>query len=172
MLRSPLYAIHQALGATFTEVAGWELPRHFGAPEAEYHAVRHGVGLGDLSHRGLVRVTGNARQRFLHAMVSNDTASLQPGQGCYATFLTNKGKMVADFVVYADADAYLLDLEPPVVRPFIEAIEWFVISEDVVFQDESAQMRSGSRSPGSVVSVCGGRSCLGSAIACGLVPRE
>jgi aminomethyltransferase len=139
MQRSPLYTVHQALGAIFTEVAGWELPQHFGDPEAEYRAVRQGVGLCDLSQRGLVRVTGTDRQRFLHAMVSNDVASLQPGQGCYATFLTNKGKMVADFVVYAAADAYLLDLEPQVVRPFIEAIEWFVISEDVAFHDESAQ---------------------------------
>jgi glycine cleavage system T protein len=139
MQRSSLYAIHQALGAVFTEVAGWEMPQHFGAPTAEYGAVRQSVGLSDLSHRGLVRVTGADRQRFLHAMVSNDTASLQPGQGCYATFLTNKGKMVADFMVYADVDAYLLDLEPHVVRPFLEAIEWFVISEEVAFHDETAQ---------------------------------
>jgi len=139
MQRSPLFTVQQALGATFTEVAGWELPRHFGHPEAEYQAVRHSVGLCDLSHRGLVRITGADRQRFLHAMVSNDTQSLQPGQGCYATFLTNKGKIVADFVVYADPDAYLLDLEPQAVCPFIAAIEGFVISEDVILSDESAQ---------------------------------
>jgi glycine cleavage system T protein len=139
MQRSPLFTIQQALGATFAEIAGWDLPRHFGQPEAEYQAVRHSVGLCDLSYRGLARITGTDRQRFLHAMVSNDTQSLQPGQGCYATFLTNKGKIVADFVVYADADAYLLDLEPQVVRPFIAALEEFVISEDVVLSDESAQ---------------------------------
>jgi folate-binding protein YgfZ len=45
--------------------------------------------------------------------------------------------MIADFVVYADPDAYLLDMEPQAVRPFIEAIERFVISEDVAFHDES-----------------------------------
>jgi glycine cleavage system T protein len=139
MQRSPLSAIQQALGATCTAVAGWEVPRHFGDPQAEYHAVRHSVGLCDLSHRGLVRVTGVDRRRFLHAMVSNDTQSLQPGQGCYATFLTNKGKLIADFVVYADPDAYLLDLEPHVVRPLIEAIDRFVISEDVTFYDESTE---------------------------------
>ena len=120
-------------------VAGWELPRHFGAFEEEYQAVRQGVGLCDLSHRGVIRVAGSERQRFLHAMVSNDTASLQPGQGCYATFLTHKGKLVADFVVYADTDAYILDVEPQVTRPFIEAIEQYVISEDVTFHDESGQ---------------------------------
>lgn len=139
MQRSPLLAIHQTLGATFTASDGWELPQHFGDPEAEYRAVRENVGLCDLSYRGLVRVTGDDRQRFLHAMVSNDTASLQPGQGCYATFLTNKGKLIADFVVYATDDAYLLDLEASAVRPFIDAIEWYVISEEVSFDDQSDQ---------------------------------
>jgi aminomethyltransferase len=138
MQHSSLYAVQQALGATFTEVAGWKLPQHFGDPEAEYWAVRQGVGLGDLSHRGLVRIMGSERQRFLHAMVSNDTASLQSGQGCYATFLTHKGKMIADFAVYTEVDAYLLDLEPHIVGPFIKAIERFVISEDVTFHDDSA----------------------------------
>jgi folate-binding protein YgfZ len=71
-------------------------------------------------------------------MVSNDTASLRPGEGRYTTFLTHKGKLVADFVVYADTEAYLLDMEPQVVHPFIEAIAHFVISEDVTFTDESA----------------------------------
>jgi folate-binding protein YgfZ len=70
-------------------------------------------------------------------MVSNDTQSLQPGQGCYATFLNAKGHLIADFVVYAEADAYLLELEPLAVRPFLTAIEYFVISEDVTFHDES-----------------------------------
>lgn len=139
MQRSPLHTAHQALGAVFTEVAGWEIPRHFGDSEVEYRAVRQGVGLCDLSHRGLVRVEGSERQRFLHAMVSNDTASLQPGQGCHATFLTYKGKLVADFVVYADSDAYFMDLEPHLVSTFIESINRFVISEDVTFHDESAQ---------------------------------
>jgi glycine cleavage system T protein len=139
MQHSPLHAVHQALGAVFTEVAGWQLPRHFGNFEAEYQAVRQSVGLCDLSYRGVVRVTGSERQRFLHAMVSNDTARLQPGQGCYTTFLTHKGKLVADFVVYADADAYILDVEPQVTRSFLDAIEPFVISEDVTFHDERGQ---------------------------------
>lgn len=137
MKRSTLYPLHQALGATFTTAGEWELPQHFGDLHAEYQALRHGVGLCDVSHRGLVRVTGRERQRFLHAMVSNDTQSLRPGQGCYATFLNAKGHLMADFVVYAEADAYLLELESQVVRPFITAIEYFVISEDVTFHDES-----------------------------------
>lgn len=136
MQRSTLYPLHQALGATFSTTAEWEMPQHFGDLQAEYQALRHSVGLCDLSHRGLVRITGQDRQRFVHAMVSNDTQNLQPGQGCYATFLTDKGHLIADFIVYAEAEAYLLELEPQVVRPCIEALEFFVISEDVTLYDE------------------------------------
>jgi folate-binding protein YgfZ len=81
-------------------------------------------------------MTGEDRQRFLHAMVSNDTASLESGQGCYTTFLTNKGRVVADFAVYAETDAYLFEMQPQIVQSFIDALQWFVISEDVTLQDE------------------------------------
>ena len=64
MKRSALYPLHQALGATFTTVGEWELPQHFGDPHAEYQALRHGVGLCDLSHRSLVRVTGRSGNVF------------------------------------------------------------------------------------------------------------
>lgn len=137
MQRSALYEVHKELGATFTDVAGWELPQHYGNPQVEYAAVRQSVGVCDMSHRGLVRVTGADRQRFLHAMVSNDVMNLAPGQGCYATLLTNKGKLIADFVVYADTMAHWIDLEPQMAQPFIEAIAVFVISDDVTFTDET-----------------------------------
>ena len=39
-------------------------PQHFGDPHAEYQALRHGVGLCDLSHRSLVRVTGRSGNVF------------------------------------------------------------------------------------------------------------
>jgi glycine cleavage system T protein len=137
MQHSALFSVQQALGATFTQVADWEVPQRFGDLQAEYQALRHGVGVSDVSHRGLLYVTGKDCKRFLNAMLSNDTASLQPGQGCYATFLSAKGQMVADVVVYVDTAGYRLELEPEALPSFRHAIEWYVISEDVTFQDES-----------------------------------
>ena len=137
MPMSPLLNTHRAFDASLTTVDGWELPLHFGDSEAEYRALRNGFGLVDLSHRGLVRVRGRDSQRFLNAMLSNNTADLQPGQGCYATFLNPKGHMVTDVVVYAEEESYLLEVEPHVLQTFLEAIDFFVISEDVTFDDES-----------------------------------
>ena len=139
MQQSSLYAVHQAFGATFTEVAGWTMPANFGHVETEYQAVRQAVGVMDLSHRSLIRMTGSHRQRFLQAMVSNNTENLEPGQGCYATFLTNRGKLVADFVVYADTDCYWLDLEPGLAQALINALDFFIIADDVTLTDATAQ---------------------------------
>ncbi len=139
MQQSALYPMHQAFGAIFTNVAGWAMPANFGSVEDEYQAVRQAVGVIDLSHRSTIRLTGSHRQRFLQAMVSNNTADLEPGQGCYATFLTNKGKLVADFVVYADADAYWLDLEPGLAATLIDALDFFIIADDVTLTDVTAE---------------------------------
>jgi folate-binding protein YgfZ len=115
------------------------MPQHYGNPQAEYRALRRGFGLIDLSNRGLIRVEGRDRQRFLNAMLSNNTEDLEPGQGCYATFLNAKGHMVTDLVVYAEEESYLLEVEPHIVLTFLEAIDFFVISEDVTFEDETGK---------------------------------
>ena len=139
MPSSPLLDTHHQLEACLTTVDGWNLPQHYGDSKAEYRALRQGFGLIDLSHRGLVRVRGGDSQRFLHAMLSNNTSDLRPGQGCYATFLNPKGHMVTDVVVYAEEESYLLEVEPHIVSIFLEAIDFFVISEDVTFEDESGK---------------------------------
>jgi glycine cleavage system T protein len=139
MPASPLSSQHLEHQACFTTVDDWQLPLHYGDPKAEYRMLRYGFGLIDLSNRGLIRVAGRDRERFLNAMLSNNTADLEPGQGCYATFLNAKGHMVTDLVVYAEAASYLLEVEPHTVTTFLEAIDFFVISEDVTFAVETGK---------------------------------
>ncbi len=159
MPASPLFNQHLEHQACFTTVNDWQMPLHYGAPKAEYQALRHGFGLIDLSSRGLIRVEGQDRQRFLNAMLSNNTAALELGQGCYATFLNPKGHMVTDLVVYADEASYLLEVEAHVVPTFLEAIDFFVISEDVTFAVETEKWAAlgvqGPKAPDALVAVSG-----------------
>ena len=159
MPSSPLLDTHREFDACLSTLDGWELPLHYGDSEAEYRALRNGFGLMDLSHRGLIRVRGRDSQRFLNAMLSNNTADLHPGQGCYATFLNPKGHMVTDVVVYAEEESYLLEVESHVVSTFLEAIDFFVISEDVTFADERGELAGlgvqGRQAPDVLVSATG-----------------
>ncbi len=109
MKQSRLHEHHQKLGAIFEEVAGWDMPAHYGEWEAEYQAVRQAVGLSDLSHRGKVRVTGDDRVKWLQGLISNDILPLQRGQGRYSSFLTHKGKMLGYFRVYTLSDSLWIE---------------------------------------------------------------
>lgn len=109
MKQSRLHGHHSRLGATFEEVSGWTMPAHYGDAAAEHRAVRTGVGLADLSHRGKLRVTGEDRVKWLQSVISNDILPLRPGQGRYSTFLSHKGKMLTYFRVYMQTDAVMLE---------------------------------------------------------------
>src|SRR5437867_12022208 len=109
MKHSRLHEHHLKRGAVLGEAGGWEMPVHYGDPVAEHTAVRQGVGIADLSHRGRIRVTGEDRVKWLQSVISNDILPLAAGQGLYSSFLTHKGKMVTYFRVYQLGEALMLE---------------------------------------------------------------
>ena len=56
--QTPLYSIHQQLGARMIAFAGWEMPVHYTGPLAEHLAVRTRAGIFDVSHMGEIEVKG------------------------------------------------------------------------------------------------------------------
>ena len=63
---------------------------------AEYEALTGACGLVDRSERGKLALSGPDAKAFLAGQVTNDVEALGPGTGCYAAFLTHKGKMLGD----------------------------------------------------------------------------
>lgn len=109
MKRLRLHEEHAKHGAAFQDVTGWDVPRHYGDSVVEHTAVRNGVGIADLSHRGKLRVTGDDRVKWLQSIISNDILPLAPGHGVYSSFLTHKGKMLSYFRVYALPDSLMVE---------------------------------------------------------------
>lgn len=98
--RTPFYAVHRALGATMTEFAGWEMPLQYSGVVAEHLAVRHAVGLFDISHMGVLLVAGPSAQVVLNVLLTNDVARLQSGYAQY-TFICNEvGGVIDDLILY------------------------------------------------------------------------
>ncbi len=64
--------------------------------DSEYQAARGACGLLDCSDRGKLALTGADAKSFLQGQVTNDMLALAGGEGCYAAFLTPKGKMLGD----------------------------------------------------------------------------
>ncbi len=127
MKRSRLHGQHAQLGATFEDITGWETPVHYGDATAEYRAVRQAVGIADLSHRGKLRVTGEDRLKWLQSVISNDILPLQPGQGCYSSLLTHKGKMLTYFRLYVQTDAVMLEDVGEIGETTFQALRKFLL---------------------------------------------
>lgn len=130
-MHSPLAAWHTAHGAALVDDRGIRLPERFTDVEQEYRAVHDTAGIIDLSFRAQLGLSGEDRVSFLQGMVSNDVGSLQPGQGCPAALLTERGRIVADLRVYALEDRFLLDLDARITAKTVAALERFIIADDV-----------------------------------------
>ncbi len=67
----------------------------------EYATLTERCGLVDRSERGKLALTGSGAVEFLNGQVTNELVGLSPGEGCYAAFLTHKGKMLGDLRILA-----------------------------------------------------------------------
>jgi folate-binding protein YgfZ len=98
---------------------------------AEYRIATEGVGLFDRSERGKLTLTGADVKEFLHGQVTQDIRRLEPGQGAYAAFLTNKGKMLGDLRVLNVDGELRLDTERVALQPLFNLIRSYKLGYDV-----------------------------------------
>ena len=105
----------------------------------DYEALTRGCGLVDRSERGKLALTGSDAKSFLNGQVTNDVEALEPGQGCYAAFLTHKGKMLGDLRIL-DADGeLLLDTERVALQALFDLIRRFRVGHDVELHKRTLQ---------------------------------
>ncbi len=98
--RTPLTAVHEELGATLTDFAGWLMPLRYGSEIAEHTAVRGAAGLFDLSHMGEITVSGpGAADALDYALVGRlERAEARPRP--VHDDLDADGGVLDDLVVY------------------------------------------------------------------------
>jgi aminomethyltransferase len=97
---TPLYGVHQALGARFIEFGGWEMPVQYTGAIDEHLAVRQAAGIFDVSHMGRFEVRGPDALAVVQKVTSNDAARLRDHQIEYSALTTPQGTFVDDLTVY------------------------------------------------------------------------
>lgn len=101
MKSTPLYQQHQQANAHLVDFYGWALPLSYGSQIEEHHAVRHHVGMFDVSHMALVDVVGDNVQDFLRYLLANDVAKMKhPGRAQYTLMLNESGGFLDDLIVF------------------------------------------------------------------------
>jgi tRNA-modifying protein YgfZ len=107
---------------------------------AEHHVLETGCGLLDRSQRGKLALTGAEAKSFLQGQVTNDVEALEPGQGCYAAFLTHKGKMLGDMRVLDRGGELLLDTERASLQELFNMIRRHKLGRDVELHKRTLEL--------------------------------
>jgi aminomethyltransferase len=105
---TPLRAVHERLGATMTEFAGWLMPLRYKSETAEHNAVRTDAALFDLSHMGEIAVTGPGAGAALDYAVTGWPSALAVGRARYTMLCAPDGGILDDLIVYRQADERFL----------------------------------------------------------------
>src|SRR5215208_7082739 len=87
--------------------------------------------LVDRSERGKLALTGPEAKEFMQGQVTNDVEGLTDGTGCYAAFLTHKGKMLGDLRILDTGDELLLDCERVALQDLFNMIRRFKLGRAV-----------------------------------------
>lgn len=107
--KTPLNAVHRALGGKMVDFGGWDMPVQYPAGVIEEHmATRTRAGLFDVSHMGEIWVEGPDAIPFVNSITTNDVTKLVDGQAHYSAFPNPNGGVVDDLLVYRFAEDRLL----------------------------------------------------------------
>lgn len=105
-----------------------------------YRALRTDGGVVRRTDRGVLTITGADRAAWLQGLVTNDVASLAPGETRYAAYLTPQGRMITDLNVTSRADRLLLDVPAPLAASLRERLDGLIFAEDAQVLDSSATL--------------------------------
>lgn len=99
-MRTPLYAIHQSLGAKMIDFAGWEMPVQYKGIIEEHTAVRTHAGIFDVSHMGRIAVEGEDAERFCDFVLTNTIEGKKDQAAVYGVLCREDGTSIDDVIIF------------------------------------------------------------------------
>ncbi|MFJ9697128.1 YgfZ/GcvT domain-containing protein [Kitasatospora sp. NPDC101183] len=123
--KSPLLALP---GAVPAEGADEGVAAHYGDIFREQRRLSQGVGFVDLSHRGVVTVTGADRLAWLHLLVTQHVSELPPQQAAEALVLSPNGHVEHALYLVDDGTTTWAHVEPGTqgaLVAYLESMKFF-----------------------------------------------
>ena len=113
--------------------------QNFGDAANERIATRDSTVLCDLSQFGVLKVSGEDAQTFLHSLCSNDIKAIKPNLAQLNTLNTAKGRVLATFLVWQNSSDYFLHLPHTLLEPIRKKLSMYVLRAKVKIEDVSSQ---------------------------------
>ncbi|MGM0587526.1 MAG: glycine cleavage system aminomethyltransferase GcvT [Bacteroidota bacterium] len=98
--KTPLYDVHEQLGARIIDFGGYDMPVQYNSIKEEHEAVRERVGMFDVSHMGEFYVRGPQALDLIQKVTINDASKLVDGKAQYTAMCYEDGGIVDDLLVY------------------------------------------------------------------------
>jgi len=109
MKKTALFDSHVKLGAKMIEFANFLMPIQYDGIKSEHLAVKHNLGVFDVSHMGEFFISGKGALELLQFCLSNDVSILRNGEAQYNALLNDSGGIVDDLILYkVSNDKYML----------------------------------------------------------------
>jgi aminomethyltransferase len=99
-----LHDRHVNAGARISTFAGWQMPIQYQGIREEHQAVRHSVGVFDVSHMGKVESSGPDALAYLQQLMSNDIAAIPVDGAQYSLLCREDGGVLDDVFTYRLAE--------------------------------------------------------------------
>lgn len=112
----------------------------FGNPERERRIPPQGGILCDLSHFGLISVTGEDATTFLQGQLTNDINQVTDSFSQLSAYCTPKGRALATFFITKRQGVYYLSLARDLLEPTLKRLRMYVLRSKVVLEDASASL--------------------------------
>ncbi|GAA1534254.1 folate-binding protein YgfZ [Streptomyces albidochromogenes] len=124
-MKSPLLSLP---GAVPAEGRDDGVAAHYGDLFREQRALADGTGFVDLSHRGVVTVTGDDRLSWLHLLLTQHVSDLPAGQATEALILTAHGHVEHAMYLVDDGETMWMHVEPGTqgdLLAYLESMKFF-----------------------------------------------
>jgi folate-binding protein YgfZ len=136
-------SMHNSNWQTFLETQGARIgdgiTQDFGAASTERIATRDGTAVCDLSQFGILKVSGEDAQSFLHSLCSNDIKAITPQLAQLNSLNTAKGRVLATFLVWRNGEDYFVHLPGAMLAPIQKKLTMYVLRAKVKIEDVSSQ---------------------------------
>ena len=112
--RSPLLDLPGAVAGNGIDAP---VAAHYGSFHGEQRTLEHGEGFVDLSHRGVIRVSGPDRLGWLHSLTTQHFENLAPRTPVAALVLSPQGHVEHAMYGLDDGEAFTAHVEPGQAEP-------------------------------------------------------
>ncbi len=120
---------------------------HFGDPQREFDAARSAAAVTPVTHFDLLRFHGSEVKAFLQGQLTCDLDQVTPDQAQFGGYCTPKGRLLANFMLWSDAQGYLMQLPADVSASVAERLRKFVLRSNVRIERESGLRALGLAGP-------------------------